>query len=209
MTPDAFLETFRRARASAILRTDDQRLAAHAMEAAVRGGFRVLEFTMTVPGALELIQEFSRRADVVVGAGTVLEVEQARDAVRAGARYLVSPVVDEQVIAAARALDVAVMPGAHTPTELLRAHRAGAGLQKLFPCPHGGPTFLRSVMGPLPFLRVVPTNGVDASNARAWLEAGAFALGFVGSLFDPAEVAARAWDRIEARARTILASVAD
>lgn len=206
MTPDEFLETLRNERASAILRTDDQQLAADAMDAAIRGGFRVVEFTMTVPGVLELIQDFSRREGVIVGAGTVLEVEQARDAVRAGARFLVSPVVDEQVISAAKALDVAAMPGTHTPTELFRAHRAGAQLQKLFPAPAGGPAWLRSVMGPLPFLRVVPTNGVDASNAREWLSAGAFACGFVRSLFAPEDVQNRNWDAIRDRATQILAA---
>jgi Entner-Doudoroff aldolase len=208
VTPEAFVDLFRRARASAIVRTDDQERAAGAMEAAVRGGFRVLEFTLTVPGALELIAEFSRRPDLVVGAGTVLEAEQAGAAVRAGASFLVSPVVDDGIVAAARALGVAAMPGAHTPTELLRAHRAGASLQKLFPAPAGGPVWLRSVLGPMPFLRVVPTNGVDESNARAWLDAGAFALGFVTSLFAPADLADRAWERIEARARAIQAAVA-
>lgn len=174
------------------------------MDAAIRGGFRVVEFTMTVPGVLELIQDFSRREGVIVGAGTVLEVEQARDAVRAGARFLVSPVVDEEVIAAARALDVAAMPGTHTPTELFRAHRAGAQLQKLFPAPAGGPAWLRSVMGPLPFLRVVPTNGVDASNVQEWLSAGAFACGFVRSLFVPEDIQNRNWDAIRDRAQQIL-----
>jgi Entner-Doudoroff aldolase len=205
--PDEFLEFFSNERASAILRTDDQQLAADAMEAAVRGGFRVIEFTMTVPGVLELIQEFSKKEGIVVGAGTVLEPEQARDAVRAGARFLVSPVTDERVIAAARALDVAAMPGTHTPTELFAAHRAGAQLQKLFPCPHGGPAFVRSVLGPLPFLRIVPTNGVDAGNAKQWLDAGAFGLGFVASLFAVEDMKGRAFDRIEARAKEILAAV--
>lgn len=207
MAPEEFLKFFADQRASAILRTHDQQLAADAMEAAVRGGFRVIEFTMTVPGVLELIQEFSKREGVVVGAGTVLEPEQARDAVRAGARFLVSPVTDDRVIAAARALDVAAMPGAHTPTELLAAHRAGAQLQKLFPCPHGGPAFVRSVLGPLPLLRIVPTNGVDAGNAKQWLDAGAFALGFVASLFAADDMKARAFDRIEARAREIFDAV--
>lgn len=207
--PDAFLQTLSAEKASAILRTDNQRRAADAMDAAIAGGFRVVEFTMTVPGVLELISEFSKRSDIVVGAGTVLDVEQARDAVRAGASFLVSPVVDEAVIAAAGALDVAVMPGTHTPTEMFRAHQAGAQLQKLFPAPAGGPGWLRSVMGPLPFLRVVPTNGVDANNAREWLDAGAFGLGFVRSLFAPEDMEAGDWGAITGRAREILAAVRD
>lgn len=196
-----------RERASAILRTDDQRRAAAAMGAALRGGFQVVEFTLTIPGAFELISDFARRSGVVVGAGTVLEVAQARAAVAAGARFLVSPVVDEAVIAAAHALGVVVIPGCHTPTEMLRAHRAGAQLIKLFPAPAGGPAWLRSVLGPLPFLKVVPTNGVDADNVGDWLAAGAYAAGFVASLFAPDDLAHDRFDAIEARARNILARV--
>jgi 2-dehydro-3-deoxyphosphogluconate aldolase / (4S)-4-hydroxy-2-oxoglutarate aldolase len=204
VTPQEFVDEFGRARVSAILRTDDQRKAAEAMEAALRGGFTIVEFTLTIPGAYELIAEFAQREGVRVGAGTVLEVEQARRAVAAGASFLVSPVVDEAVIAAASALGVAAMPGTHTPTEMLRAHRAGAQLCKLFPAPAGGPAWLRSVLGPLPFLAVVPTNGVDLDNLDQWFAAGAHAAGFVASLFAPADLAAGNWDAIEARARAIV-----
>lgn len=206
MTPEAFALRFREARASAILRTDDQTIARQAMEAAVRGGARIVEFTLTVPGALELIGEFSRR-DLVVGAGTVLSPEQAREAVRAGAQFLVSPVADEAVIAEARALGVASMPGAFTPAEMLRAHRAGATLVKLFPAPGTGPTYVRQVLGPLPFLKIVPTAGVDASNAAAYLAAGCWGLGLVTWLFAPDDLAAGRFDRVEERARTLFGSL--
>jgi Entner-Doudoroff aldolase len=203
-----FLDILWRERATAILRADEQRRAASAMEAAVRGGFRVIEFTLTIPGALELVADFSRRPGVIVGAGTVLTSGQARAALAAGARFLVSPVVDEEVIAAAVDGGAIAMPGAHTPTEMLRAHRAGAALVKLFPAPAGGPTFVRSVLAPLPFLRIVPTNGVDPDNAAAYLEAGSFAVGMVGSLFDAAELAANRFDRVEERARVIRSALA-
>lgn len=208
MKPDAFVDLFGEVRASAILRTDVEAAAAPAMDAAVRGGFRIIEFTLTIPGVLDRIAEFSRRDGLVVGAGTVLTIEDARAAVEHGARFLVSPVVDEAVIEEAGRLGVAVMPGTHTPTEMLRAHRAGAQLQKLFPAPGLGPAYVSACLGPLPDLRIVPTNGVDAENAAAWLRAGAHALGFVGPLFDAAEVRAGALDKIEARARLLLAAVA-
>ncbi len=207
MQPDQFTDIFHRARASAILRCDDQEVAGQAMEAAIRGGFGVVEFTLTIPGALELIEHFSARENLVVGAGTVMTTDEAHAAVCAGASFLVSPTVEEDVVAAATDLGVAAMPGAHTPAEMLRAHRAGAPLVKLFPAPAGGPLWLRSVLGPLPFLRVVPTNGVDADNAREWLDAGAWALGFTTSLFDPADLKAQAFDRIETRAKAILERV--
>lgn len=207
MQPDAFVEFFGRQKASAILRTDIAEAAAPAMDAALRAGFRVVEFTMTVPDVLDRIGEFSRRDGVVVGAGTVLTAEDARAAVEAGARFLVSPVVDEAVIEEAARLGVAAMPGTHTPTEMLRAHRAGAALQKLFPAPGIGAPFVRACLGPLPFLRIVPTSGVDAGNVGDYLQAGAFAVGFVAPLFDAADMAAGAFDRIEARGRALLDAV--
>ena len=100
-----------------------------------------------------------------------------------------------------------MMPGTHTPTEMLRAHRAGASLQKLFPAPGIGPTYVKACLGPMPFLRIVPTSGVDESNAAAYLQAGAFAVGFVTSLFDPEDLAAGRFDRVEQRARSLLAAV--
>lgn len=207
MTPQAFVEQFGRDKASAILRTNDQEKAAKAMEAAVRGGFKIIEFTLTIPGVYELVQDFSSRDGLVVGTGTVMDAAQAQQSVEAGARFLVSPVVDETVITAANELGVASMPGTHTPTEMLRAHRAGAQLCKLFPCPHGGPDWVRAVLGPMPYLKIVPTNGVDQHNAGEWIAAGAFAAGFVAPLFVAADIAAGRWDAIEERARHCLAAV--
>ncbi|MGK2927168.1 MAG: bifunctional 4-hydroxy-2-oxoglutarate aldolase/2-dehydro-3-deoxy-phosphogluconate aldolase [Lysobacterales bacterium] len=207
MTPEAFVDRLGRDKATAILRTDDQDKAALAMEAAIRGGFTILEFTLTVPGVFDLVREFSQRDGLVVGTGTVMSEVEARHSVAAGARFLVSPVVDEVLIATAAELGVACMPGTHTPTEMLRAHRAGAQLCKLFPAPAGGPAWLRSVRGPMPYLKIVPTNGVDEHNAGAWIEAGAFAVGFVNTLFVPEDIAAGRWDAIEARAGRCLAAV--
>jgi 2-dehydro-3-deoxyphosphogluconate aldolase/(4S)-4-hydroxy-2-oxoglutarate aldolase len=206
VTPEAFVARLGREKASAILRTNDQEKAALAMEAAIRGGFTILEFTLSIPGAFELVKDFSRREGVVVGAGTVLTPDEAQQSVEAGARFLVSPVVDDAVIGAARELGVASMPGTHTPTEMLRAHRAGAQLCKLFPAPAGGPAWVRAVLGPMPFLKIVPTNGVDENNAGEWIAAGVYGVGFVATLFEPADVAAGRWDAIEERARRCLAA---
>lgn len=207
MTPQDFVQRFGEVRATAILRTNIADAAAPAMDAAIRGGFRIVEFTLTTPNALDLIGQFAARGDVIVGAGTVLTVDDARSAVDAGARYLVSPVVDEAVIDAAGSLNVAMMPGTHTPTEMLRAHRAGAQLQKLFPAPDSGPKFVKACLGPLPFLRIVPTNGVHLNNTGAFLKAGAFAVGFVNTLFDPNDIAAGEFDRIEQRAAKLIEEV--
>jgi 2-dehydro-3-deoxyphosphogluconate aldolase/(4S)-4-hydroxy-2-oxoglutarate aldolase len=207
MTPEAFVDLFGKEKASAILRTDETEKAASAMEAAIRGGFRIIEFTLSIPDAYDLVRDFSRREGLVVGTGTVMNEEEAQKSVEAGARFLVSPVVDEAVIAAANDLGVTSMPGTHTPTEMLRAHRAGAHLCKLFPCPHGGPDWVRSVLGPMPFLKIVPTNGVDHLNAGDWIAAGAFAVGFVSPLFPADDIAAGRWDAIEERAQNCIMAV--
>ncbi|MHC4415075.1 MAG: bifunctional 4-hydroxy-2-oxoglutarate aldolase/2-dehydro-3-deoxy-phosphogluconate aldolase [Planctomycetota bacterium] len=207
MGPEEFVSFLEAQRASAILRTPLAGAARPAMEAALRGGFKVIEFTLTTPGALELVGEFSRRDGIVVGAGTVLTADEAGAAVEAGARFLVSPVVDEHVIETAQSLGVAMMPGTQTPTEMLVAYRAGAPLQKLFPAPGIGPAYVRACLGPMPFLRVVPTSGVDETNAAAYMQAGAFAVGFVAPLFDPGDLDGGRFDRIEQRARGLLAAV--
>jgi len=204
---DQTLQRMLRTRISAILRTNDQRLAADAMRAVIRGGFRMVEFTLTTPGAIELIAEFAKDPDLLVGAGTVLEVEQARAAVEAGARFLVSPVSDPQIIAEAHALGVVSIPGTFTPTEMLAAHRAGADFVKLFPAPHDVPAYIAAVLGPLPFLRIFPTAGVTAENVVAVLRAGAAGAGFVRALFDPAELKARDFAAIEGRAAEIVRRV--
>ena len=207
MKADRFVGLLGEVKASAILRCDSRETAVRAMESAVRGGFRIIEFTLTIPGALDLVEEFSRRGDLVVGAGTILTAEEARAAVKRGAQFLVSPVLDPEVIAAGASLGVAFIPGCHTPTEMLAAHRAGAPLQKLFPAPGSGPAYVRACLGPLPFLKVVPTQGVDATNARAWLDAGSHAVGFTNALFDAGDLQAGRFDRIEERARALLAAV--
>ena len=208
MNPEEILKVLKTSRASAILRTGTAKAARPAMEAAVRAGFKVIEFTLTTPGAIELIAEFSRKKNLVVGAGTVLSVDEARAAVGAGARFLVSPVVDEAVIKEALVLGVLAMPGTHTPTEMLKAHQAGAQLQKLFPAPGTGPAYVRACLGPLPFLRIVPTNGVDEGNAAVYLEAGAYAVGFTDALFNPGDIEAERFDRIEERGRKLLRAAA-
>ena len=203
----SFLDVLTAQRAVAIIRARDARTAADAMEAAVRGGFRILEFTLNTPGALELVASFAKRDGLTVGAGTVLTVEDAEAAVRFGARFLVSPVIDEAVLAAAARASVPMLPGTATPSEMLRAHRAGAAAVKLFPAPAGGPAWVRAVLGPMPFLKIVPTQGVDGANAAEWIAAGCLAVGTGAYLFPPEALAARDFDVVEERARTLLGAV--
>ena len=204
---DETLLAFGTERCSAILRTHDSGLARDAMLAALRAGFAIVEFTLTIPGALDLIDDFARREGLIVGAGTVLTAEQARQAVDAGARFLVSPVCDAEVIAACHELGVVAIPGTSTPTEMWNAHRLGAHIVKLFPAVDKDPSYVRSCLGPMPELRIFPTSGVTKDNAREYLRAGAFGLGFVAPLFDPELMAEQDFAGIEQRGRELLSLV--
>src|SRR5262245_5071663 len=195
----ATLASIERHKVSAIIRAADRQKAERAMEAAVAGGFRVIEFTLTTPGALDLVREFSKRPGLVVGAGTVLEARVARDAVAAGAEFLVSPVTDPDIIHEAQTLDAVCIPGTFTPTEMLLAHQAGAELLKIFPAPADLPAFITQVRGPFPEFRLFPTAGVTLENIEAVLKAGAFGAGFVASLFRPDDIAAGNFQAIETR----------
>jgi len=201
------LRAFERHRVSAIIRTQDRQLAHDAMRAAVDGGFRLVEFTLTTPGAFDLIADFAAQGGLVVGAGTVMTTELARQAVEAGATFLVSPIVDEAVIAEAVRLDVPVIPGAATPTEMETAHRLGADLIKVFPAPAGGVGFIEAIRGPLPHLKLFPTAGVTPDNLAEYFRAGCYGAGFVRSLFDPGDLARRDFDTVRGRAARIVATV--
>ncbi len=189
---------------SAIVRSNDRDVALRAMRAAVEGGFRMVEFTLTTPGAIELISAFREDPNLLVGAGTVLTVAQAREAVSEGAQFLVSPIVDQAVIAAAAALDVPSIPGAYTPTEMQAAHRAGADFVKVFPGPAGGVEFIESVRGPLPHLRLFPTAGITLDNFTEFLDAGCAGVGFVRALFDPGELARGDVSSVRGRAERVI-----
>ena len=198
------IEEIQRRKVSAIIRTKDKQLARDAMQAAVAGGFCITEFTLTTPEALDLISEFARIPELLVGAGTVLTPQLARDAVGAGARFLVSPVTDPDVIAEARSLGVAAIAGTFTANEMVAAQRAGADLVKLFPAPADVAEYIAALLGPLPELRIFPTAGVHAGNLVQVLRAGAAGVGFVRSLFDPDFMSTRNFAAIERRAAQIV-----
>ena len=200
----ALVEEMLRRRVSAILRTNDERLAVQAMQAAVAGGLRMVEFTLTTPKALRLIAEFARDERLLVGAGTVMSRAEARAAVEVGARFIVSPICDPEVIAEAQALGVVSVPGTYTPTEMITAHRAGADFVKLFPAPADIAAYVAAVLGPLRYLRIFPTSGVTVENFVDVLRAGAAGVGFVNSLFVPSELAAGDFAAIERRAADIM-----
>ena len=175
-----------------------------ACRAIVRGGLRVLELTLTTPGALDAIEVFAHEEGVLAGAGTVLTPQQVNDVAARGGRFVMSPVVDLPVLHEAQRLGLLVIPGAGSATEILAAHRAGAPLVKVFPSGAlGGPEFLRAVRGPLPDIPLVPTSGPTAENLHEYLEAGAVAVGVGRDVLAPG----RTLDAIEAASRRVREAV--
>jgi 2-dehydro-3-deoxyphosphogluconate aldolase/(4S)-4-hydroxy-2-oxoglutarate aldolase len=188
-------------------RTEDVLPAARALHA---GGVSAIEVTMTVPGALEAIAQLAREMGdaLLVGVGSVLDAETARRAVEAGARFVVSPVFVPEVVAEAQRQGAAALPGAFTPTEILRAQQAGADMVKVFPSESLGASFIRGVLAPMPFLKLCPTGGVTPRNAGEWIRAGASAVGLGSALVDPSLIAKGEWGTITALARTTADAVA-
>jgi 2-dehydro-3-deoxyphosphogluconate aldolase/(4S)-4-hydroxy-2-oxoglutarate aldolase len=154
--------------------------ATSAVQAICAGGIPILEITMTVPNAVSVIRHLARECGttVLIGAGTVTTAEQAEQCIRAGAEFIVSPGLSLPVLGVAQARAKLAIPGALTPTELMHAQENGAKLIKIFPCGNvGGPKYLRSLRAPFPNAALIPTGGVNASNAAEFIAAGAFALG--------------------------------
>lgn len=203
----AVLAAFATHRCSAILRTQKADAVRPALDAAIAGGFRIVEVTMNTPNCLDHLTALSEQKDLIVGAGTVLTVDQAKQAMAAGARFLVSPVTDPSVIAFCRQHDLVSVPGTYTPTEMMTAHRNGADIVKLFPGPANGPAYVQACLGPMPFLRIFPTSGVTEDNLTDWVHAGSFGVGFVGTLFVPDDLARGDFDAIRTRALRMTAKV--
>jgi 2-dehydro-3-deoxyphosphogluconate aldolase/(4S)-4-hydroxy-2-oxoglutarate aldolase len=147
-------------------------------------------------------------AGCLIGAGTVLDAQTANDVMDAGARFVVSPTLEPDVIRCCVERDVVCVPGAFSPTEILQAWRLGASLVKVYPSCSVGTDFFRNILGPLPFLKMIPSGGMTLENAADWIRAGAAAVSMAAALLDPALVKGGAWDEITARARRLSDSVA-
>ncbi|MBX0328857.1 bifunctional 4-hydroxy-2-oxoglutarate aldolase/2-dehydro-3-deoxy-phosphogluconate aldolase [Oscillochloris sp. ZM17-4] len=193
----------------AIIRLDDYDKAVEVARALLAGGVPVMEFTLTGAGALEAIAAVRKELGdaVCVGVGSVLHAEQATAAIDSGAQFVVTPALRRPVIAACVNRGTLTLCGGVTPTELLDAYEAGSELVKLFPARLGGPAYLKDVLAPLPFLKLVPTGGVGVENARAYIDAGAAALGIGGNLVPRAAVASGRFDQISEVARACVAAI--
>jgi len=194
----------------AVIRMKDADKLRGVVDAIAEGGVRAIEITMTVPGAVGLIETLAATLppEIVVGAGTVTDAGTARAVIDAGARFVVSPVYRPEVVAACHERDVAACPGCFTPTEILDAHEHGADIVKVFPATALGPGFIKDVRAPLPQLRLMPTGGVTLDNAGDWIRAGAAAVGVGSALLDAKAIEEGRFEVLANNARRIVASVA-
>ena len=193
-----------------VVRASSSAEARMAAEAVCKGGIPVVEITMTVPGAVEVIGELAKYAssELLVGAGTVLNPEQAQRCLDAGAQFLVSPGFNPKTVALAAAEKKLIMAGALTPTEVIAAWESGADFVKIFPCGTvGGAKYIKALKGPLPEIPMVPTGGVNLQTAAEFLEAGAAALGIGGELVHPGHLKSGNTEAIVEAARKFVAIV--
>ncbi|MCC7086878.1 MAG: bifunctional 2-keto-4-hydroxyglutarate aldolase/2-keto-3-deoxy-6-phosphogluconate aldolase [Pirellulales bacterium] len=187
----------------AVLRATSGELLIDVAEALLAGGVDAIEVTFTVPRAHRVLEQVSDRFgdQIALGAGTVLDSETARAAILAGARFIVGPNVNFDVIRLCRRYGCPVMPGALTPTEIISAWEAGADVVKIFPSELTGPAYLKAIRAPLPQVRLMPTGGVNLKTAADFIKAGACALGIGGSLVDAKSVASKDFAKITDLAR--------
>ena len=193
----------------AVVRLAEPQQALPVAEALIAGGVVAIEITMTVPDALSVITQLSRAigARGLLGAGTVLDIASCKNAIEAGAAFVVSPIMRPPIAAAAHALDCPVMLGSYTPTEAQMAHEAGADFIKVFPADRLGPSYIKALRAPLPHLRIIPTGGVDLQTAPAFIQAGCVALGVGSALLSPALIANRKWDELSRLASQFVAAL--
>ena len=205
------LHTIDRSGAVLIVRLSDADTAERVAHAAIEGGFRALEITLSIPGAVEVIRRLADKYSsdgVAVGAGTVLDGHAAYECIRAGAKFLVSPQLNPEMIRVANRYQVPTISGAFTPTEVLETAEAGADIVKLFPTENAGIPFAKALLAPLAHLPVMPAGGVTTENVHEWFAAGVAGVG-VGSAVTKAWQPDGDFTRVTDAARNFLAAVQD
>jgi 2-dehydro-3-deoxyphosphogluconate aldolase/(4S)-4-hydroxy-2-oxoglutarate aldolase len=190
-----------------VVRVSSAQEAMDVSDAIKEGGVSLIEITMSVQGAIDVIKELTQKYkdEIIMGAGTILDPETGRAALLAGAQFIVSPTLNLDLIHLAHRYSAVVIPGAMTPTEILSAWNAGADMVKVFPAAQlGGPEYLKALKGPLPQILLVPTGGVNLQNAAAFIKAGATALGVGGELVDKKAVKEKKFNVITENTRAFL-----
>jgi 2-dehydro-3-deoxyphosphogluconate aldolase/(4S)-4-hydroxy-2-oxoglutarate aldolase len=193
----------------AIIRIDDRSKVMPIFDALMEGGVKCIEITMSTPKAIDAIEEAASKlpSGMLLGVGTVLDAETARAAILAGAEYVVSPITDFDTIRLCQRYDKIVIPGAYTPTEIVRAWEAGADIVKVFPASVGGPGYIKALRGPLPQIALQPTGGVTVENSAEFIQAGATAVGIGGALVDKRAVVEGKFEIIRDGAARLISSI--
>ncbi len=196
-------------KAVAVVRLTDSSKLIKVAEAIYKGGVLSIEITMTVPNAIKMIEEANKEIGsyMNIGVGSVLNAETAQRAIDAGAKYVVSPIFKKEILETAKKNDVAVMPGAFTPTEIQTAFEAGADVVKVFPADVVGMAFFKGVLAPMPHLKLMPTGGVTLTNAGDWLKAGACAVGVGTALLDKKAIANENYSQLTENAKILIESI--
>ncbi len=211
MDKEKTLNEILKRKAIAVVRMKDAQKLMDVIKAVYSGGISVIEITMTVPNAIELIRKVTNELDddFIIGVGSVLNKTNAEDAIKAGAKYVVSPIFKKEIVDAAHDNDVPVMPGAFSPTEILTAQEYGADIVKVFPANVVGMDFFKAVLAPMPHLKIMPTGGVTLTNAGDWLKAGACAVGIGSALLDKSAIEKGDYDILTSNAKKIMESIAN
>lgn len=193
----------------AVIRMKDSGRLLKVIKAVRGGGVKCIEITMTVPGAIEVIRSLSAavQPDVLVGAGTVVDEATAEIVIDAGAKFVVGPVLNLDIVALCRKREVAVMPGCYTPTEIFSAWTAGADIVKVFPATSLGPKYFKGLRGPFPDIRLMPTGGVTIDNVGEWIKAGACAVGIGSDLLDKKAIEEERYEVLTERAARMVRNV--
>lgn len=193
----------------AIIRANSSNELIDAAAAIQTGGVDVIEITMTTPGALRVISDVSKHLGdkVLIGVGSVLDSETARAAMLAGAEFVVSPVIKNDVIEICNRYGKVVIPGAFTPTEILTAWETGADYVKVFPSSGGGPSYIKDIKAPLPQIPLIPTGGINAENAADFIKAGSTALGVGSALVSNSIIESGDFNLLTERAENLISSV--
>jgi len=193
----------------AVIRMKDANRLLKVIEALHSGGVKCIEITMTVPGAVDIIQQLSKTVspDVLIGAGTVVDEETAGKVIEAGATFVVGPVLNLGVVALCAKRGIAVMPGCYTPTEILTGWKAGADIIKVFPATSLGPKYFKDLRGPFPDIRLMPTGGVTIDNVGEWIAAGACAVGIGSDLLDKKAIEEERYEVLTERAARMAQNV--
>lgn len=206
MSTNPILESILSSGVVAVIRMKDRNKLLKVVEAISAGGVKCIEITMTVPGAVDMIRELSDKVpkNVILGAGTVTDVQTANDVIDAGAKFVVGPVLNADIIALCRKRGVVVMPGCFTPTEIHAAWKAGADIVKVFPATSLGPRYFKDIAGPFPEIRLMPTGGVTIDNVGEWIQAGAVAVGIGSDLLDKKAIEEERYDVLTDRAQRMV-----